>query len=152
VHGYTDKDMILAVNDKAQIANSDIFTDRLIFDTNRLIKIEANHLFEENTDENAHKLLNQSDFIYIYGMSLGATDKLWWQRIGELMQRKKNLHIIIYAYDAPNDQLHYPRFLTFENQIRLKFLRYLTNMTDVDTEHIHVTGYIFIDVSLIVCP
>lgn len=140
-HGYTDKDMIFAVNDESQIANSEVLIDRLIFDTNRLIKVEANRLFEENTDEDAHKLLNQSDLIYIYGMSLGETDILWWQRIGELMKKKKNLHVIIYAYDAPNDQLHYPRFLHYENRIHIKLILYNDGKQDIDINRIHVTGH-----------
>lgn len=141
VHGFTDRDMILGVNDRSQIADHDIFANRLIFDTDRLIKIAANRLYEENTDETAHQLLRESHLLYIYGMSLGDTDQLWWQRIEELMHQRPKLHVIIYSHDAPQDQLHYTRFLQHENQIRLRLLSFFRNPPDDAMDRIHVTGY-----------
>ena len=57
------------------------------------------------------------------------------------MQKKKNLHVIIYAYDAPNDQLHYPRFLHYENRIQIKLALYNDGKQDIDINRIHVTGH-----------
>lgn len=139
VHGYTDKDMILGVNDVSQISNTDIYVDRLVFDTDRLVKIEANHLFEENTDEKAYEILKNSDLVYVYGMSLGATDKLWWQRLGELIVKKPSLPVIIYSYNAPSDPLHYHRFLHHENRIRNKMEQYFHDDASGCSNNIHVT-------------
>lgn len=144
VHGYTDKDMILAVNDESQIANMDVFADRLIYDSHRLIKNKANKLFEEGTDDLAYELLKTSDLIYIYGMSLGETDKLWWQRIGEVLDTHKNTQVIYYSFKAPKDERHYMDFLKHENRIRGKLATYFEeDFYDIDNmlTRIHVVKY-----------
>lgn len=141
VHGFTDRDMILGVNDRSQIADDNVFANRLIFDTDRLIKIAANRLYEENTDETAHQILRESHLLYVYGMSLGDTDQLWWQRVEELMHQRPTLHVIIYSHNAPQDQLHYARFLQHENQIQLRLLNFFRDPPKDIMERIHVTGY-----------
>jgi len=141
VHGYTNKDMILGVNDESQLANPLILMDRVVFERDRIVKQKANRLFEEGTDELAHSVLRDSDLVYIYGMSLGKTDKLWWQRLGMLMAEKPHVQVIIYAHDAPKDDLHYHRFLQFEHELQLRLLSYC-GMTMPDAlSRVHVTGH-----------
>ncbi len=71
-----------------------------------------------------HNLLKSSDVIYIYGMSIGETDKLWWDRICEIMKERKNLQLIIYNYEAPTDELFQLKFRLFGNRERDKFLAF----------------------------
>lgn len=141
VHGYTNKDMILGVNDESQIANPLLLMDRVSFERDRIVKQKANRLFEEGTDELAHSVLADSDLVYIYGMSLGKTDKLWWQRLGALLARKPHVQVIIFAYGAPVDDLHYHRFLRFEREQQLKILSNCGNVPEDAMSRIHVTAY-----------
>ena len=140
VHGYTDKDMILGLNDISQIANAKLFNDCDVFDAGRLIKPEANLMMENNTDRLTHALLEKSDLLYIYGMSLGDTDRIWWERIGKVMEKKPDLQVIIYCYDAPNDALHYHKFRRHENRIRAKLCDYFDASNLAFGDRIHVTG------------
>jgi hypothetical protein len=75
-------------------------------------------------DQKAFDLLKKSDLIYIYGMSLGETDKLWWDRICTIMAQKAQLHVIIHRYDAPEDGLIRRRFLQFTSQVKKEFTAY----------------------------
>lgn len=124
VHGYTTHDMILAVNDESQIANKDLFKNAEEEDIAPMIKKLANKVNEERTDEIVSEALNSSDFIYIYGMSIGETDKLWWQRILALMVKKPKLHIIIQQYDAPPLVPDVRNFRKYERILRNKFVSY----------------------------
>ena len=141
VHGYTNKDMILGVNDESQLANPLLLMDRLVFERDRIVKQKANRLFEEGTDELAHSVLKDSDLVYIYGMSLGKTDKLWWQRLGQLMADRPHVQVIIHRHDAPADDLHYHRFLAFENEVQRKLLSHCGRAPEDALSRIHVTGF-----------
>lgn len=140
VHGYTDKDMVFGVNDESQISDLSIFDG---FDgeyLNQLIKIKTNKMNNQNMDAKVHNLLKNSDLIYIYGMSIGETDKLWWGRICEIMKERKNLQLLIYNYEAPTEELFQLKFRLFVNKERDKFLSF-SNLNDADkkllSERIH---------------
>jgi len=141
VHGYTDKDMILGVNDESQIGNIKIFEKHSPFEADRLIKPTANLMFENETDNLAHMILQKSDLVYVYGMSIGATDQIWWERIEKVMSQKPDMQVIIYSYDAPNDALHYHKFLQHEDRIRGKICDYFDASNIEYGERIHITNY-----------
>jgi hypothetical protein len=94
--------MVFGVNDKSQIAKLDIFDceDGDLYE-DLLIKQQANREYQENADEKAKKLLNDSQILYIYGMSIGATDKLWWERVCAWLAGNSDRHIIFHCYDMP---------------------------------------------------
>ncbi len=82
IHGTFNDDMIIGVNDDTQIANEDIFDcPNGDMYRNMLIKPYANEAYMLNNDIKALNIIRQSNIIFIYGMSLGETDKIWWQRI-----------------------------------------------------------------------
>ena len=79
IHGLTNSDMILGVNDSSQIKNDAL---KNIQEVHRaLVKTEANINAGTLRDRRAQKLINTSDILCIYGMSIGATDKIWWETI-----------------------------------------------------------------------
>lgn len=124
VHGTVHRDMVLGVNDVGQIVAPQLFEGYDEEYINELIKQKTNEINEENSDKKAFELLKNSDLIYIYGMSTGKTDKLWWDRICDLMVKKGNLHIIIHKYDAPEDGLIRRAFRLFTNAVRKDFVAY----------------------------
>lgn len=147
VHGTTTDAMVLGVNDISQIGEPSIFDDKYDEMKNTFLKKEFNEMAEEGTFDKSLALLNKSDLIYIYGMSLGATDKIWWQQIYRLLKEKHNLHVIIQMMDVPNSRLNRRKFLTFERKQKMALLSYsLENdkllEEDIDLlDRIHVTSY-----------
>ncbi len=99
VHGYTSKNMVLGVNDEHQILSTDLFSGFGSEYMDQIIKIRANGLYEEGTDSLAHRIIEQSDLIYIYGMSLGDTDKLWWERIIKRMLAHHSIRTVIHSHE-----------------------------------------------------
>jgi len=84
VHGYLDERMILGVNDKSQIFNESLKKDKYAMDS--LIKSRRNRVQKHLIDDKCEELINKANLICIFGSSIGPTDKLWWEIIGEQLQ------------------------------------------------------------------
>ena len=97
VHGYTDQYMVFGGNDESQIGNISLFDNEPRY-KQQFIKRETNHLYQQGSDNKAYDILKQSDLIYIYGMSIGETDAIWWERICRLLSEKNNLRVIIHVH------------------------------------------------------
>ena len=105
VHGTTRRHMVLGVAGDSQIKNLELFADASPIYKQSLIKQQTNALYEERTDELGRDIIKNSDIIYIYGMSLGDTDEMWWRRIVQAMRNQSHLHVFIYGYGLPQDEL-----------------------------------------------
>ena len=93
-----------------------------------------------NIDSKCGKILNESHLIYIYGMSLGATDALWWGRIMELLVSHENVQVVIHAYNAPPSQLLKRTFHTYCRTEKDAFSAYYKSdkpVTDAVLKRIH---------------
>lgn len=143
-HGTINEAMVFGVNDITQIGEPKIFDGQPEEYKNTFLKKEFNAMVEEMTFEKTQAILNSSNLIYIYGMSLGETDKIWWEKIYELLKSKKDLHIIIYAYEMPINRLAPRKGITFSRELKKKLINYgLKKGEDDDNEilkRIHITG------------
>lgn len=152
VHGTVDKEMVFGVNDDSQISKLDIFDceDGDLY-KNMLIKIQANASFLENTDSKAAQLIQNSHIIYVYGMSIGDTDKLWWDRICEWLTKSGERHLIVQKYSMPVKSVIPVRYQLAERQGRREITKHssLENDKKANIEtRIHITGEnIFSDIS-----
>lgn len=133
-HGTTKKDLVLGVNDTTQISDISLFTGYDDEFLNEIIKQKTNEINQENTELKVSEILNKSDLIYIYGMSIGYTDKLWWKKICELMIKNQNLHVIIHRYDAPEDGLIRRTFRMFSKNARKEFSAYYNGKKELRAE------------------
>ena len=145
VHGYTSRSMVLGVNDIGQLADAELFSGFGEEYVDQLIKIKANGLNEENTDRKAAEVIKQSDLIYIYGMSLGDTDKLWWGRIMQRMIQQPNMHLIIHSHSAPKTALLPRKNRTWVNRTKNAFIEKAGKELTEDQrktifERIHIDG------------
>lgn len=115
VHGTVDKDMVFGVNDESQIANLKLFSQDEYY-KNFLIKVSANKMYQENMDAKVHDLLVKSQIIVIYGMSLGATDNIWWNRINDWLEGSQDRHLLVYYHNAPEREAFPRRYIDFERK------------------------------------
>lgn len=144
VHGTLEKEIVFAVNDENQIAKPDIFDfeDGEIC-KHLLIKQQANESYQENTDTKARQLLQNSTIIYIYGMSLGETDALWWNRICNWLRADNSRHLIIQNFSMSKKGVYQLPYLLAEKRKKKEILAF----SDFDDEtktllmkRIHITG------------
>ena len=144
VHGTVDNEMVFGVNDESQISKLDVFDceDGDLY-KNMLIKIQANASFLENTDANASQLIKNSQLIYIYGMSIGETDKLWWDRICTWLSGSGERHLIVQKYDMPVKTVIQLPYQLAERRARRNITKYSSlddNKKNNIESRIHITG------------
>ncbi len=141
VHGTVEEDMILGVNDISQIKAPEIFDEDGI-DLSAMIKEETNALCERNREREAISLIEKSDIIYIYGMSIGETDRRWWERIIHQMMKKPHLCVIIGAYDAPDNSLVITPYIKYKKRKQEEFLSFEETLSDEQKEELAQRIYI----------
>lgn len=102
VHGTTDVFPILGVSDESQIENKDFLNSS--FFKEMMIKSQAVLSAQEYWYRDAEQTIDQSDLICIWGMSLGASDKKWWEKVAMWLKASSHRELIIYWYakSAPN--------------------------------------------------
>lgn len=144
IHGTTEDDMIFGLNDETQIVNMEIFKDAEPEILSQIVKVKANKMYRRKMDEKANNLLSGSHIIYIYGMSLGETDKLWWERICNLLIKRTTVRVIVYSYETKQfeSRLLGAKYAIAERKIKEKLLSYL-KLTEEQKQsimpRIHVT-------------
>ena len=144
VHGTVEKDMVFGVNDESQILNPKLFDcdDGDLYES-LLIKKRANASYLENTDGKANKMLTDSKIIYIYGMSIGDTDNLWWDRICTWLVADNTHHLILQKHKTPLKGAFPLRYQRFEREQRRQFLEHSQLAEEkkrLIENRIHITG------------
>ena len=102
VHGYIDKNMIMGVNDTSQISNPEFAKDIDVI--NEIVKPQQNLDGRTAYDNAATDTINESDIICIYGMSIGKTDKKWWNLIAAWLSKSGDHALIILKHDTNYNQ------------------------------------------------
>lgn len=97
IHGTIDSEMVLGVNDESQIANVRFRGNDLCRKT--LIKEETNRSYGNTKVDRTQKIIDDSLIICIFGMSIGETDKMWWQYIAEWLRENRDRMLVIYVRD-----------------------------------------------------
>ncbi len=105
-----DLDIILGVNDETQIKNDKLRTD---YGKTLLVKPFVNNRLETLVDEECRELINESDLICLFGLSLGETDATWWETIGEHIKNTRAI-LIYFAFD--DDKIRYNNELIDKRQ------------------------------------
>ncbi len=93
IHGYIDENMIMGLNDASQIKNSELAKEKDVI--MEVIKPQQNTDLRTMYDSKAEKIISNSEIICIYGMSLGETDKKWWEKISVWLSQNDNRRLII---------------------------------------------------------
>lgn len=102
IHGTTEEEMILGVNDPSQIHNEDLKKNSLFLNT--FLKPMMNLMIGQRKEDAVNKLIEGSHIICIFGMSLGNTDKLWWNKIMNWLSKNDNNRLIVF-YKGFEDNL-----------------------------------------------
>ena len=127
VHGTLEENMIMGVNDSSQIKNTELSAIKSI--CNEIIKPLQNVDIGSEYQINAEKVIRTSNVICIYGMSIGTTDKLWWNLIADWLSSDSNRLLIIFD-NNPNYNKKFPWTKTKpRNMVKNRFFSMLTNGT-----------------------
>lgn len=91
IHGYTNERMVLGVNDTSQISNTNFHKNQTILES--LVKNDCNKAQKHGLELKCAEWIRKANMIYIFGSSIGDTDKIWWDLIGQQLKRGSQLVI-----------------------------------------------------------
>lgn len=98
IHGTVESEHVLGVNDIEQIANKAFQETSL--DRQLLIKSETNARYGQNKVLEMQSVIDESIIVCIFGMSLGSTDKMWWEYVLKWLQDDDCRRLVVFTYNA----------------------------------------------------
>ena len=131
IHGCIGDNILVGVNDINQIHNEQLKKDNTALDL--LIKPQSNKAIGSRVDEECIRVIEKSNLMCLFGLSLGDSDIFWWNLIGEQLLRT-DFRLILFVRD--ND-------LTIKHLIgeTIKFYKeFLLSKTDLSLEEKNEVG------------
>ena len=97
LHEKLEGNILIGVNDESQIANEAFRTDPTLKEI--LIKPVANQMFGTDVDEECESIIDTTNLFVLFGVSLGDTDRKWWERIASRLQQDR-ARMLIFHHDT----------------------------------------------------
>ena len=119
IHGTTEVDMIMGVDNVEQIKNKELSNNKKL--ERLIIKPSINKKRKNLNHEDTLSLIDDSQIICLFGLSLGETDKCWWEKIGTWLKDTDNKHLVIFEYIQGLNSIHPDESIENEENIIDKF-------------------------------
>lgn len=116
IHGSLDSTMLFGVNDISQIANKNFLNNSVV--SSELVKPTFNKRLGYGIDDTCVSAIKNAHIVCVFGMSLGETDKYWWEEIGKSIQSPDQF-AIFFMYDNKKYELTQEK-LKLREEDRLK--------------------------------
>lgn len=104
IHGFIDQNMIVGLNDENQILNEEFSSDPEVI--RELVKPQQNVNSRTAYEDAMISAINGSHIICTYGMSIGETDKKWWDKISNWLIGDSKRILVILVHESKYN----PRF------------------------------------------
>lgn len=122
IHGTTSEEMVVGVNDETQIANKELCKSNLFKEL--LLKPEANKRYGQNKTATAKRIIDESIIIGIFGMSIGETDKMWWEYLCKWLSVNPDRRLIIYVKKEDTFRRTKRSLFSSENAVLEEMMQY----------------------------
>jgi hypothetical protein len=129
IHGTLKKGLILGVDNANQIANKELSKDE---DIQWMIKPYVNNELGEHNDIEAKKLIDRSSIICVFGMSIGETDKTWWDYILTWLKSNISNHLVIFFYNDKIDETNPRTIIDNKKEVKNKLFSVVGNIQDAE--------------------
>lgn len=120
IHGDLNKGIILGLNDQNQINNDQLKNNQQLNDY--MIKTRINEQYGALNQENAVKLIQNSRYVCVYGMSIGDTDNIWWVTIIDWLLKDPANRLVLYTHSDSQIQKSIAKAVRIGNKKKQKFL------------------------------
>lgn len=144
IHGYTDDRMVMGVNDISQLKNKSFHNNQDVLEA--IIKEKCNKAYRHTIDNQLKQKINTASLICIFGSSIGDTDNMWWELIGERLKREIPLIIFTKGEEVISPRIGYKNSRT-ERRMRNYFLK-KTKLTKEEREKVSNNIYVALDSSM----
>ncbi len=98
IHGDLSGDMILGVDSVDQIKNKALHNNTSLVEC--MIKSNLNVTMGQRRMQKFKKIIDDSAYVCMYGLSIGETDETWWKYIVEWLEKKQTNRLVIYYYNS----------------------------------------------------
>jgi hypothetical protein len=132
IHKQLQTGMFLGVNDETQI-NSKIFDE---LEQISLIKPLSNDEFRDDTNQEVESIVDNSNIVVIYGMSLGETDKKWWEYLVKWLEKNPNNRLIMHVYDKEFFKISPLKFFKKRKEYEDRFIGFSYDLGDLTNKDI----------------
>lgn len=139
IHGMSSEPLI-GLNNEEQIKNEWLRNDENA--QYFLLKPKINETLGYLRDENSLNLIKNAHLICLFGLSLGETDKLWWEAIGERLI-SHNCKLIYFAH-IPDEPI-YPTTLHKYIESKKNFLLSRTTLSKDEYQNVRNQIYVAIN-------
>lgn len=117
VHGSLTKSPILGVSEEHQILNKELIKEP--FFSQVMIKSHSVNAIGESWYNDTVKLIENSNIICIFGMSLGDSDSFLWEKIAIHLNNTPNCYLIIFWHtDTPPSNISIYDTLVYKDNIK----------------------------------
>ncbi|SHG26768.1 Bacteriophage abortive infection AbiH [Salegentibacter echinorum] len=144
IHGYTDDRMVMGVNDISQLKNKSFHNNQDVLEA--IIKEKCNKAYRHTIDNQLKAKINTASMICIFGSSIGDTDNMWWELIGERLKKDIPLIIFTKGEEVISPRIGYKNNRT-ERRMRNYFLK-KTKLTKEEKEKVYNNIYVALDSSM----
>lgn len=96
IHGFIGDRMVLGVNDPSQIKNQIWQSNNRLL--RRYVKPKHNDTYKLDHERLSSELISNSNVICLFGVSIGLTDKLWWEKIANRLKSNNYTRLIIFYF------------------------------------------------------
>ena len=139
IHGYLDERMVLGVNDISQLKNKEFQKNQDVIEA--IVKDKCNKAIRHTIDDLFKTKIEQADFICIFGASIGDTDNMWWELLGEKLKSKPTPLIIF----TKGEEVISPRIGYKNNRTERNMRNYFLKKTRLSDEEIDkISGDIYV--------
>jgi len=101
IHSTLNEGLILGVDNTEQITNKQLAENNTF--TPRIVKLETIEALGRNSAIEARTLIDSSNIIITFGLSIGLTDKYWWNYIINWLNKNIERQFILFIYDDKMD-------------------------------------------------
>ncbi len=104
LHGTTEENLIMGIDNVSQIANESLANDKKLERT--IIKPVINNKLKNLNNQIGESLIMQSRIICIFGLSLGITDQRWWHIIGGWLKGHDQRRLVLFVKENEWNLVH----------------------------------------------
>lgn len=148
IHGTTESNTIVGINDISQLNNEALQKSKKIIRC--IVKPEMNKNAGTLRDDRSFGLINGANVICVFGMSLGATDAIWWEAIANRLSNS-NSTAIIFAVNSEIPERQKFLLEDYKDKIREKLLSY-SNFSEAQKNAIFDKIFVCINSNMFTVP
>ena len=136
VNGTLTKYPTLGLDDVSQVANRELLSVPGLELQRSIIKPESVAALGELWHDHAARIINSSNIICVWGMSLGKTDAKWWRQLSNWLAGDKGRQLLLFWHEKdPPGTIFANRRFRYESGIRDRFLSF-SSMNNVSKQAI----------------